>query len=135
MSRLYTGRRVLATLFLTSVCLAQSSAHQSLIAGTWRGSSECVQSESPCHDEVNVYHFAEMPGKPGTFSGAADKMEDGKEVVMGTLEWTYDPDRHTLESKIPRGTFRLVVSGNKMEGTLRLTDNTLYRRIHLQRTQ
>jgi hypothetical protein len=94
-----------------------------------------MQPDSPCRDEVNVYRFSEISGKPDTFSGAASKIVDGKEVVMGTLDWTYDPEHHVLESKIERGKFRLVVSGNKIEGTLRLTDNTLYRRIHLERSK
>ena len=133
MSRLSTGQYLLAVSLLNCAALVQSSGSKSLITGTWRGSSECVQVDSPCHDEVNVYRFAEIVGKTDKFTGTGCKIVDGKEVVMGTLEWTFDPDKHALESNIPGGTFRLVVSGNKMEGTLTLTNNILYRRIHLER--
>ena len=133
MLELFMARCLVAVSLLNSAVLAQSSANKSLITGTWRGSSECIQIDSPCRDEVNVYRFSEIAGKPNTFTGTASKIVDEKEVDMGTLEWTYDPEHHALESKIARGTFRLVVSGNKMEGTLTLTDNTLYRRIHLER--
>ncbi|HTD54930.1 MAG TPA: hypothetical protein VK670_06080 [Silvibacterium sp.] len=105
------------------------------VAGAWRGTSECVQEDSVCRDEVNVYRFTEIAGQPGKFRGAGSKIVDGKEIEMGTLEWIYDPDKHALESQTPHGTFRLIVNGNSMEGTLRLADNTLYRRIHLRRSQ
>jgi hypothetical protein len=133
-SRRLAGPRLVAFSLLALVCSAQSSGNSNLIAGTWRGTSECM-TDSPCHDEVNVYRFSEIGGKPGTFSGVASKIVDGREVVMGTLDWTYDPEHHVLESKIERGKFRLVVNGNTIEGTLRLTDNTLYRRIHLERSK
>jgi hypothetical protein len=134
-ARRLAGPQLVAFCFLTLVCSAQGSGNSYLIAGTWRGTSECMQADSPCHDEVNVYRFSEIGGKPGTFSGVASKIVDGKEVVMGTLDWTYDSEHHILESKIEGSKFRLVVNGNKIEGTLRLTDNTLYRRIHLERSK
>ena len=144
MPKMSIGQLVAASLIfrMTLFCFAQAPgagtvAHgiQSQIAGTWRGHSECARKNSPCHDEVNVYRFSEIGGKPGTFFGVASKIVNGREVVMGTLDWTYDPEHHVLESKIERGKFRLVVNGNKIEGTLRLTDNTLYRRIHLERSK
>ena len=104
------------------------------VTGAWRGTSECVQEDSACRDEVNVYRFSEISGQPGKFTGAGSKIVDGKEIQIGTLEWTYDPDKHALESQSLHGTFRLIVDGNSMEGTLRLPDNTLYRRIHLRRS-
>jgi hypothetical protein len=52
-------------------------------------------------------------------------------MVMGTSEWRYDAQKHSLETENPAGKFRLIVEGNKMEGTLTLTDNTVYRRISL----
>ena len=133
MPGLVMGRFLVTVSLLNSALLAQNSANKSLITGTWRGSSECIQVDSPCRNEVNVYRFSEIAGKPDTFTGTASKIVDEKEVVMGTLEWTYDPEHHALESTGARGTFRLIVSGNKMEGRLTLTDNTLYRRIHLER--
>ena len=126
---------LIAVSLLTPACLGQNPANSSLITGTWRGTSECMQPDTPCHDEVNVYRFAAIAGRPGMFSSVGSKIVDGKEVVMGSLDWTYDSDHHVLESKIEHGKFRLVVSGNKIEGTLTLTDHTLYRRIHLERSK
>lgn len=124
---------------VTLFCFAQAPggtvAHgaQSQIAGTWRGHSECIRKNSPCHDEVNVYRFSEIAGKPGRFSGVGSKIVDGKEIVMGTLEWNYDAEKHSLESETSAGTFRLIVDAAKMDGSLTLPDKTVYRRIHLER--
>ncbi|MBV8116085.1 MAG: hypothetical protein JO300_15180 [Silvibacterium sp.] len=129
-------RRFLLIACFTCLMIATGPGHAatpSPVCGTWRGNSECVQSDSPCHDEVNVYRFAEIPGKPNTFSGSGSKIVDGKEIEMGTLEWTFDPQYHALEAEVFGNTFRLIVMGNKMEGTLKIGNNVIYRRIHLQR--
>jgi hypothetical protein len=121
-------------------CFAQASggkteihSAQPQVAGVWRGNSVCAVKDSPCHDEVNVYRFSEVAGKPGLFSVTGSKIVDGKEVVMGTAEWKYDAAMHTLEADISGGVFRYVVDGDRMEGTLSLRDNTVYRRVHLVR--
>jgi hypothetical protein len=118
---------------LTGALAPGRAATVSPVIGTWRGTSECVQADSPCHDEVNVYRFTEIPGKANKFSGTGSKVVDGKEINMGTLEWTFDPQWHALEAETSGNTFRLVVMGNKMEGTLKTPDKVIYRRIHLQR--
>jgi hypothetical protein len=112
---------------------AVAHGSQSQIAGTWRGNSECVLKNSPCHNEINVYRFSEIAERPGWFSGTGSKVVDGKEIAMGTLEWNYDAERHTLKGESPGGAFRLIVDGTKMEGSLTLPDNTGYHRIHLEK--
>ncbi|MBV8630342.1 MAG: hypothetical protein JOZ83_05420 [Silvibacterium sp.] len=106
---------------------------QSPVTGTWRGTSQCVQSDSPCHDEVNIYRFTQVSGKPNTFSGTGSKIVNGREIVMATMEWIFNPEYHALEAELPGSTFRLIVMGNRMEGTLRTGDKVIYRRIHLER--
>ena len=110
---------------------AQTVAGQLQIAGTWRGNSECAVKNGACHDETNVYHFSENATRLGCFSGTGSKVVNGKEISMGTLDWKYDAESHVLESNNPRGTFRFIVNDDKIEGTLFLPDNTVYRRIHL----
>lgn len=130
--------RLLPIALLTYLMIAADlggASTPSLVIGTWKGTSECVQAGSPCHDEVNVYRFTEIAGKPNTFSGTGSKIVDGKEVVMGTLEWTFNPQYHCLEAEVSGSTFRLILMGNKMEGTLRTADNIIYRRIHLERAE
>jgi hypothetical protein len=142
MPKMSPGQLVAAsvTLLASLFCSAQAPADKALthaippqITGTWRGNSECVQKNSPCHDEINIYRFSEIAGKPGWFSGIGSKVVDGKEIVMGTLQWNYDAERHTLESENSGRTFRLTVAGNKMDGSLTSPDNTVYRRIHLEK--
>ena len=133
--------RAVSLIFLTACsCFAQAGGGKtdphgapSQVAGVWRGNSVCAVENSPCHDEVNVYRFSEVAGKPGVFSVTGSKIVDGKEIVMGTAEWKYDAETHTLEADISGGRFRFVVDGDKMDGTLSLRDNTVYRRVHLVR--
>ena len=103
------------------------------IVGTWRGNSLCAVAGSPCHDEINVYRFSDIAGKPGWFSVTASKLVEDKEIVMGTGEWQYEGEKHALKNETAGGTFRLTVEDNRMEGTLTLRDNTVYRRIHLKK--
>ena len=116
-------------------CFAQAGRGktESQVAGVWRGNSVCAVADSPCRDEVNVYRFSEVAGKPGLFSVTGSKIVDGKEVVMGTAEWKYDAETHTLAADTSGGVFRYVVKGDRMDGTLSLRDNTVYRRVHLVR--
>jgi hypothetical protein len=104
---------------------------ESRIAGTWRGNSVCMVKNSPCHDEVNVYHFSKLAGRPSSFLATASKVVDGKEIVMGSGAWTYDAAKQVMECKAPA--IRLVVEGSKMEGSLTLSDGTVYRRISLKK--
>jgi hypothetical protein len=119
-------------------CLSQSSSPRSggeevasKIPGVWRGNSVCMVKGRPCHDEVNVYRFSSVAGRPNAFSVTASKVVDGKEIVMGSGEWTYDPGNHLVESKAPA--IRLTIAGDKMEGALSLADGTVYRRVHLKK--
>jgi hypothetical protein len=106
---------------------------QSQITGTWLGNSECVLKNSPCRGEINMRRFSEVTGKRGWFSGVGSKLMNGKEISMGTLEWNDDVEKRTLKSENSGATFRLVVDGSKIECSLTLLDNTVYRRIHLER--
>jgi len=104
---------------------------RSTIAGVWRGHSVCLDKNSACRDEVNVYRFSRVTGQPNQFSVTASKVVDGKEIVMGSGEWKYDEKTKVVESEKPP--IRLAVHGRKMEGTLNLADGTAYRRIYLEK--
>jgi hypothetical protein len=101
------------------------------IVGTWRGHSVCLVKSSPCRDEVNVYRFSKLRREPASFSLTASKVVDGKEIVMGSGECTYNAVKLVVECKSP--SIRLAVEGNRMEGTLTLTDGTVYRRMDLKK--
>ena len=116
-----------------SVASAQDDASQ--IAGTWRGNSVCAVANSPCRNEVNVYRFSEMSSKPNRFSCTASKIVAGKEIVMGSGEWTYDPSKHLLQTVISNPTIRLTLDRDSLDGALTLPDSTIYRRIHLKKSR
>lgn len=103
----------------------------SKIAGVWRGHSECAVKSSPCHDEVNVYRFSKVDGRPNAFSVTASKVVDGKEVVMGASEWKYDEKKQVVECEKP--SIQLAIHGDQMDGALKLEDGTVYRRIYLKK--
>ena len=119
-------------------CFSQGNAPRSgedetvsKIAGVWRGNSVCTVKGSPCHEEVNVYRFSSVAGRPNAFSVTASKVVDGKEIVMGSGEWKFDDEGRVLKSEAPM--IRLVVTGDQMVGTLTLPSGAVYRRIYLRK--
>src|SRR5215468_11160330 len=80
------------------------------VIGVWKGNSNCMVKNSPCHDEVNVYRIAKVAGKPDLMTVTGSKIVDGKEIVMGSSDWKYDRQKHTLDS--PDGAIHLDISIN-----------------------
>ena len=102
------------------------------IAGIWKGNSTCVVKNSPCRDEVNVYHISRIAEKPNSFMVTGSKVVDGNEIMMGSGEWTYDAQKRTLSWETADRIFKLAVKGDKLEGTL-TSKGGLYRRIFLKK--
>ena len=111
----------------------KAASFRELIRGEWRGNSVCLDKNSACHDEVNVYRFGEVAGKPETFLVTASKIVDGKEIEMGSAEWKYDEKAKTLECERPKIRLTMLRAG-WMEGVLRLEDGKEYRKIRLKKT-
>jgi hypothetical protein len=93
-----------------------------------------VVRKSACHDEDSLYHVTRLVEKPGWFSMKLDKIVDGKPVTMGTVECSYDSAKQTLSCEFARGAFRFTIQGNKMEGSMTLTDGSLWRKISLKKS-
>lgn len=123
-----------ASLILAAEPWVASAQGAPQIAGIWRGNSVCAVANSPCRNEVNVYRFSEMPGKPNRLSCTASKIVDGKEIVMGSGEWTYDPSKRLLQTVAANPTIQLTLDHDSLDGALTLPDNTIYRRIHLKKS-
>jgi hypothetical protein len=51
-------------------------------------------------------------------------------LSRGRSDWTYDAEKHAQECKTPE--IRMLVDGPRMEGDLKLPDDTAYRRISLK---
>jgi len=106
----------------------------SALVGDWRGESFCVVRESACRDEESLYHFSQIPDKPGRYSLKADKIVESKPVTMGTSECTYDRAQHIIECAISAGTtLHFTINSNTLQGTMTIQSNKLWRRITLKK--
>jgi hypothetical protein len=111
------------------------AADASGVAGTWRGESLCAIDASGCHNEKVVYYIKDVQGRPDVVVIQADKIVDGKAITMGTGEWHYDRTQYTLEWRSPPQVWLLKISGHRMEGTLTMADQTVFRKIALQKDE
>jgi hypothetical protein len=111
-----------------------SGGEESLV-GDWRGESVCQVRESACHDEDSLYHVEKVAGKPHWISMRLDKIVEGKPVTMGTVECLHHAEDHTLTCEFPRGVFRFIIEGAKMQGTMTLPDKTVWRKISLNKVE
>jgi hypothetical protein len=103
------------------------------VVGVWRGDSVCVSDRSACVDEKVIYYIGVSATSARAVSILADKIVQGQAVTMGTGEWQYDADHHTLTWETPRQTWLLTVTGESIDGTLTLADKTVMRRLTLKR--
>src|SRR4249919_3254162 len=68
-----------------------------LLIGTWNGTSICQIKNSPCHDETVVYHISKNKGVD-TFYVNAGKIVNGVEEGMGILPFVYNKKTNQLTS-------------------------------------
>ncbi|HEV8503903.1 MAG TPA: hypothetical protein VGQ53_00835 [Chitinophagaceae bacterium] len=116
-------------------CTAQQTKDN--IEGTWKGTSLCQVKPSPCHDENVVYHISKAAsGK--MYSMQANKIINGVEEGMGTLDGSYDETQHiltvTMKDKQDRTNVWLFkIDGKQMHGTLTVDEKTLFRVIEVKK--
>ena len=117
----------------TLILLAATAADP--ISGTWEGTSMCQVKPSPCHDEHVIYRVTETSANQYRFD--AYKLVEGKELFMGAMDFTFDPDREELRAAIVgnRGSARarLALKANHLSGSMSLADGTLYRLIEVDK--
>ena len=111
------------------------SAEASGVAGVWSGESSCVTDAPPCHNERVVYYIKDVTDRADLVLIQADKIVDGKATKMGTGQWHYDRAQRTLEWRTPQQTWLLKVTGNRIEGTLKLADSTVFRKVMLRKDE
>lgn len=120
-----------AMIFLAS----EKTAFSQPLIGAWKGTSICQDKNSPCHDEIDVYHFSKG-NTADQYRVDANKIVDGKEVEMGTLYFTHDTKKNILvcidNAHNSRWEFKLT--GKEMHGTLMVRDK-LYRVVELKRVE
>ena len=124
----------LTVLFSLILCLASKSnlaqtgllKIDTLLIGTWNGTSICQITNSACHDETVVYHISKNRGVD-TFYINASKIVNGVEEEMGMLPFVYNEKTNQLTSTT-YGIWTFNIEGVKLEGTL-LVHGDLYRKI------
>ena len=118
-------------IFIFSFHNALALFNDSLIIGTWKGTSLCQVKDSPCHDEIAMYHI--MKGnQSGVYRFVMNKVVDGKEEDMGEIDYTYDAAAGTLTNidEARKIIWKFTVKDKAMEGTL-FYKGRLYRIIKL----
>ncbi|HRI25670.1 MAG TPA: hypothetical protein PLZ45_13415 [Ferruginibacter sp.] len=120
-------------LFFAACSYGQQGNTDSLLTGTWKGTSICQVRPSPCHDEIAVYHISKGPG-PGVYRMVMNKLVNGVEEDMGESDYSFNPKDNTLFCYIEKYkvTVKLTIKGNTMEGTLH-SGEKLYRIIKLSK--
>jgi len=103
------------------------SKTDTLLIGTWKGTSICQVKNSPCHDEVVVYHISKNKSLD-TFYINASKIVNGIEVEMGIVPCAYSKETNQLVSYASKGIWAFNIEGTKLEGTL-VFHGDLYRTI------
>ena len=101
--------------------------------GVWKGTSLCQIKNSPCHDEIVVYHISkDSTGK--SYEVIANKIVDGKEDYMGTIPFTYDDKQKVFVSvdSVRNARWEFKITGSVMKGTL-MYKGDLYRIIDVKK--
>ena len=124
------SQRLIGILF---ILMAGKGVPAQSIEGVWKGTSSCQIKSSPCRDEIVVYHISkDSSGK--SYEVIANKMVEGKEEHMGTLNFTYDDKQKVFVSvdsaRNARWDFKLT--GNAMKGTL-MYKGDLYRLVDVKK--
>lgn len=136
-------RAGIAILGVAALAIGQTAAGENAtsedfasLVGYWTGESSCQVQPSACHNEKVLYRIAKSSdNSTSAVKVSAYKIVDGREVLMGSGNWTYDKDKGILVWEGPVGVWKLTIHGNKMEGTLTLADKTVFRRMTLKKEE
>lgn len=127
-------RCAISLLVATNAATAQKT--NATLLGEWKGESLCTVKASACHDETVVYEITAPTGRREHLVWKADKIVDGKQVNMGSLDCKYDQEAHTMTCDVQgRGVWSLTVDGDLMTGTLKLSDGTVFRNVSAKRAR
>lgn len=124
---------ILFPFFALHACKAQtgSAATGNSLIGIWKGTSICQVKNSPCHDEIVVYHISKGEGQD-SFNIQANKIVNGVEEDMGLLAFVFDKKKNQLISTSYNSLWTFTLKEAKLEGTL-MHGNQLYRIIKLEK--
>jgi len=117
---------LIAVLTISLLCTNARAQKANSVLGTWEGESICTVRPSPCHDEHVIYEISRIENSD-RLTIAMDKVVAGERQYMGSLECQYQPGHLLCHYRNDHWDY--VVKGQKMTGTLTLSDGRLYRRI------
>ena len=80
-----------------------------------------------------MWHISKSK-EPGKVRIRADRIVNGRSITMGVSDWDYDKTKKTIAWKTKLGVWQLTADGNKMNGTLTLNDQTVFRRVSLKKS-
>ena len=129
---LFNYQLLCLALLFAQCATAQKNVAQidTLLVGTWQGTSICQVKNSPCHDEVVVYHISKADSVD-RYIIQANKIVNGVEEDMGTLHFDYNTKTNQLVSN-EYGKWTFTINGRKMSGIL-IVKNEKYRVINLEK--
>jgi len=112
---------IVAIVFIFSFIDGNASFNDSLITGTWKGTSICQVKDSPCHDEIAICHV-HLTDRPGVYQFVMNKMVNGIEEEMGTADYIFNNKEKSLtwvdKTRNTIWTFHVDSKSKTMEGTL-----------------
>lgn len=122
-------------LVFTACSYGSSICNDSLLTGTWKGTSICQVRPSPCNDEIAVYHITKGT-KPNIYHMVMNKLVNGVEEEMGENDYTFNAADHSLfcYNEKYKISITLTLKADTMEGSL-YADKTLYRVIKLKKVK
>lgn len=129
-----TGFILFVFIWVFAACSNGSTVNNdSLLTGTWKGTSICQVRPSPCNDEIAVYHITRGT-KPNTYHMLMNKLVNGVEEEMGENDYTFNAAGNSLYcyNEKYKVTIKLTLKGDTMEGSL-YADKILYRVIKLKK--
>jgi hypothetical protein len=109
------------------------------LVGLWTGDSICTPVRPACHDEKAAYHVT-LGERPDSISMLMNKIVNGKEEEMGTMEYTVDAAKKTLRGEIKgqsvQSVWEFSWSGSEMRGTAtQLPSGEVIRNITLKKSK
>src|SRR5437773_9689166 len=113
---LFKYQSLCLALLFAQYATAQKTVVQidTLLVGAWQGTSICQVKNSPCHDEVVVYHISKG-NSSDSFNIQANKIVNAVEEDMGTLHCSYNAKTNQLVSN-EYGTWTFTINGRKISG-------------------
>jgi len=105
--------------FVFSCTNGHASFNDSLITGTWKGTSICQVKDSPCHDEISICHVS-TTDKPGVYRLVMNKIVNGVEEDMGVSDFIFNSKEKSLTwvDKARNTVWTFYIHDKTMEGTL-----------------